>query len=54
MAQTRVQKETCSYMVNCSLFLFFFKKQRQFSGEWKVFYQFMLEQLEVYVQKYQL
>ena len=38
-------------MVNCSLFLFFFffKKQRQFSGEWKVFYQFMLEQLEVYL-----
>ena len=51
MAQTRVQKETCTYMVNCLFFsfFFFFKKQRQFSGEWKVFYQFMLEQLDVYV-----
>lgn len=48
MAQTRVQKETYTYMVNC-LFFLFFKKQRQFSGEWKVFYQFMLEQLDVYV-----
>lgn len=54
MAQTRVQKETCTYMVNFVFFFFFFKKQRQFSGEWKLFYQSMLEQLDIYAQKHQL